>query len=84
MTTKAKAYELAESLGAKLEDDGWAMQLIAPGDLVSGTHFVHTTCYPFENSRGPWEQIAKDLQAFDFVECDDLNCGADHRDPGAN
>ena len=80
MSIKQKAYALAKAKGAKLEDDGWALQLVAPGDLVSGTRFVHTTCYPVQNSRGPWSQIVSDLEDYDFVPCDDLNCGADHRE----
>jgi hypothetical protein len=83
MTIEERAYALAESLGATLEDDDWAIQLLAPGDLVSGSNFVHTTCYPLEGRRTAWKQIITDLKAFGFVECDDLNCGAEHRDPSA-
>lgn len=76
--SKKQAYALAEKLGAKIEDDGWAIQLIAPNNLVSGSRFVHTSCYPVENSRGPWSEIVSDLEDYDFEECTDQNCGADH------
>lgn len=76
--SKKQAYDLAENLGARIEDDGWALQLIAPDNMVSGSYLAHTTCYPVENSRGPWEQIISDLQRYGFQECSDKNCGADH------
>lgn len=77
--SKQRAYALAEKVGAKIEDDGWAIQLIAPNSLVSGSHFVHTTAYPIEDGmKAVWDRMAHDIKQYGFVTCDDKNCGADH------
>jgi hypothetical protein len=77
--SKKQAYALAEKLGAKIEDDGWAIQLIAPNNMVSGGNFLHTTAFPTEmGMKEVWERMAYDIKQYGFETCDNKDCGADH------
>jgi hypothetical protein len=77
--TKARAHLLAEKLGATIEDDGWAIQLLAPKGMVSGATFCHTSAYPTdEGMKWVWSEIMSHLKQFGFQDCEDLNCGDEH------
>jgi hypothetical protein len=72
MATKKQAHALAEKLGGIIEDDGWALQLLAPVNHVSGATGNHTACYPLEDTTRAegWNWIYQDLKSYSFILCE--------------
>ena len=56
----------------KIEDDGWALQLLAPVNHVSGATGNHTACYPLEDTTRAegWNWIYQDLKSYSFILCE--------------
>jgi len=77
--TKSQAHSWAEKLGATIEDDGWAIQLLAPDGMISGATFCHTSAYPTDSGmKWVWDEMVSHLKGFGFQDCEDANCGVEH------
>jgi hypothetical protein len=79
--SKQRAYALADKLGARIEDDGWAYQLEAPAGMVLSGSQQHTSCFSYEDGikdpwsgRTVWQDILSELSHGVEVGCVDTSC----------